>query len=79
MLQGMDKKIAQALLVHLTAQTEYLAIISRYYATLDERLLVRAVPARVLREIRDLDSGLADLAERMSETKSIRSTPADTA
>jgi len=61
----MDDKTAHALLAHLTAQTEFLALIARYYATQDERELVRAVPSRTVHEIRISNPEAAALAERI--------------
>ena len=61
----MDDKIARALLAHLTAQTEFLGLIARYYATLDERELVREIPSRTIHELRTADPEAAELAERI--------------
>ena len=61
----MDDKTARALLVHLTAQTEFLGLIARYYATLDERELVRAIPPRTLKELHEIAPEAAELAERI--------------
>ena len=61
----MDDKTAHALLAHLTAQSEYLGLIARYYATQDERKLVRAIPPRTIAELRALDPEAAALAERI--------------
>ena len=61
----MDDKTAHASLAHLTAQTEFLALIARYYATQDERELVRAVPSRTVHEIRISNPEAAALAERI--------------
>ena len=61
----MNNKTAHALLVHLTAQTEFLGLIAHYYATQDERDLVRALPARTVHELRTANPEAAALAERM--------------
>jgi len=61
----MDDKTAHALLTHLTAQTEFLGLIARYYATQDERELVRAIPSRTGNELRTANPEAAALAERI--------------
>ncbi len=63
----MDDKTAHALLAHLTAQTEYLGLIARYYATQNERELVRVIPSRTDHELRIANPEAAALAERIGE------------
>ena len=61
----MDDKTTHAVLTHLTAQTELLSVIARYYASLDERELVRAISGRTLHELREAHPEAAALAERV--------------
>ena len=62
----MDDKTALAVLAHLTAQTQLLGVIARYYASLkNERELVRAIPIRMLNELREAAPEAAELAERI--------------
>ena len=75
----MDTKTTQALLIHLTAQTEYLALIARYYATLEERTLMRAIPKRVLDEMRSSNQEAANLAERIGAVRPADFTPPEAA
>ena len=62
----MDDKTASAVLVHLTAQTEILGIIARYYAGLTDGDLVRAIPIRTLDGLREVSPEAAALAGRMA-------------
>lgn len=61
----MDEKTARAVLAQLTAQTEFLAILARYYAGLVDGDLVRAIPGRTLDELREVAPEAAALAERI--------------
>ena len=79
MLHCMDAKTTQALLIYLTAQTEYLALIARYYATLEERALMRAIPKRVLNEMRASNQEAANLAERIGAATPADFTPPESA
>lgn len=63
----MDETTARAMLAHLTAQTELLGVLARYYAGLTDSDLVKALPGRTLDELREVSPEAAALAERMSE------------
>lgn len=62
----MDKKTAAAVLVQLTAQTEFLGILARYYAGLTDGDLVHSIPARTRFELQEACPEAARLAERMA-------------
>ncbi len=63
----MDETTARAMLTHLTAQTELLGVLARYYAGVTDSNLVEALPDRTLDELREVSPQAAALAERMSE------------
>ena len=74
---GMDKTTGRAVLAQLTAQTELLGVLARYYAGITESDFVRAIPVRNLDELRNADPEAAALAERIgarSEPKLSRDT-----
>ena len=65
----MDEMTARAMLAHLTAQTELLGVLARYYAGVTDSNLVEALPDRTLDELREVSPQAAALAERMSERR----------
>ena len=75
----MDDKTASAVLVHLTAQTEILGVLARYYAGLTDGDLVRAIPGRTLDGLREVSPEAAALAERMAGVGSGRKNEANAA
>ena len=61
----MDETTARAMLAHLTAQTELLGVLARYYAGLTDSNLVETLPGRTLNELREVSPEAAALAERI--------------